>query len=186
MRHPPIAGGGAAIPHGKTATIAIKGIGPLTSGPQKGERGVDGHQKTKGLKRHILTCSLGFVLVVLVMAAKGHDTQAMETLLARAAEDGWAPQRDKVDGNHTGARMGAAAQRHGVDVQVSTRDPGAEGFTPLPIRWRNEATFGTQTNDYRRLTRNWERDAAAAEDAVHIASAHRILRAYVRETTLPP
>lgn len=64
-------------------------------------------------------------------------------------------------------------------------DPGAKGFTPLPIRWRTEATFGTQTNHDRRLTRNWERDATAAEDAVHLASPHRSLRASEREITLP-
>ena len=41
----------------------------VVSGPQKGERGLDGHKKIKGIKRHTLTCSLGFVLSVLVTKA---------------------------------------------------------------------------------------------------------------------
>src|SRR4051812_39907189 len=71
-------------------------------------------------------------------------------------------------------------KRHGVEVQVSRRDPDAKGFSPLPVRWRIEATFGTLTNRYRRLTRNLEQDGVAAEDAVAIANFHRVLRAYAR------
>jgi hypothetical protein len=77
--------------------------------------------------------------------------------------------------------MAEAAQRHDLDVQVSSRDPDATGFMPLPLRWRIEATLGTQTNRYCRLTRNLEQSPKAAEDAVELASFHRALRAYSRE-----
>src|SRR4051794_23393401 len=36
----------------------------VASGPQRGERGVDGNKKVRGIKRHVLTCSFGFVLAV--------------------------------------------------------------------------------------------------------------------------
>ena len=78
--------------------------------------------------------------------------------------------------------MATAAERHDLDVQIAFRAPDAKGFTPLPLRWRIEATFGTQTNRYRRLTRNLEQSPAAAEDAVAIANCHRVLRAYARDT----
>ena len=61
----------------------------VTSGPQKGERGVDGNKRVKGVKRHLLTCSFGFVLAVFVSAANLHDTHGLEPLLERAAEAGW-------------------------------------------------------------------------------------------------
>jgi putative transposase len=157
----------------------------VVSGPQKGERGVDGNKKIKGIKRHVLTCSLGFVLGVLVTAANVHDTAAAAVLLDRAAQDGWALERLKVDGIYGGPRMAAAAERHNLDVQVAARSPAATGFTPLPLRWRIEATFGTQTNRYRRLTRNLEQSPAAAEDAVELANFHRVLRAYTRENLTP-
>ena len=142
---------------------------------------MDGHKKIKGIKRHVLTCSLGFILGVLVTAASTHDTAAAGVLLDRVAADGWRPERVKVDGIYTGERMGAAARRHGLDVQVSTKPPGVKGFTPLPLRWRIEAAFGTLANRFRRLTRNLEQSAAAAEDAVMIANFHRVLKAYHRE-----
>jgi putative transposase len=153
----------------------------VKSGPQAGERGVDGNKMIKGIKRHVLTGSLGFVLAVVVTAANVHDTAAAGPLLDKAAEQGWSPKRVNVDGIYTGERMEAAADRHAVAVQVSSKPAEVAGFTPLPLRWRSEATFGTQTNCYRRLTRNLEQDATAAENAVELANFHRVLKAYGRQ-----
>lgn len=153
----------------------------VVSGSQKGDRGFDGNKKVKGIKRHVLTGGLGFVLVVWVTAANVHDTKAAEILLDRALQEGWALECVKVDAIYIGPRIDTTAQRHGLDIQVSTRTPEAKGFMPLPLRWRIEATFGTLTNRYRRLTRNLEQDHKGAEDAVEIANCHRVLRAYVRE-----
>jgi len=50
----------------------------------------------------------------------------------------------------------------------------------LPLRWRIEATFGTLSHRWHRLTRNLEQSPAAAKDAVTIANCHRLLRAYHR------
>ena len=86
---------------------------------------------------------------------------AWNTLLGRAAEAGWDLRRVKVDVIYAGPTVGTAAERHAVDVQVSVRDPTARGFAPLPVRWRIEATFGTHTDCYRRLTRNLESGEAA-------------------------
>ena len=118
---------------------------------------------------------------MLVTPANVHDTEAAGVLLDRVAENGWKPERLKVDGIYTGDRMDAAANRHDLDVQVSTRPAEVKGFQPLPVRWRVEATFGTQTNRYRRLTRNLEQSPEAAEDAVRIANCHRVLNGYIRE-----
>jgi putative transposase len=161
-------------------TTAILDSQSVVSGPQKGPRGVDGNKKVRGIKRHVLTCSLGFVLAVLVTAANTHDTQPVAALLALAAGDGWSVERVKVDGIYVGPRMAQAAAEHGVDVQVTTRDADVKGFKPLPLRWRVEATFGTLSNRWHRLTRNLEQSPAAAEDAVAIANCHRLLRAYHR------
>src|SRR4051812_18326435 len=74
----------------------------VTSGPRKGERGVDGNKKVRGLKRHVLTCSFGLVLAVLVSAANLHDTHGLEPLLERAAEAGWDLRRGKGGAGHPG------------------------------------------------------------------------------------
>src|SRR3954451_22349228 len=152
----------------------------VTSGPQRGERGVDGNKKVKGIKRHLLTCSFGLVLAVFVSAANLRDTRGLEPLLERAAEAGWDLRRVKVDAIYAGPTVRAAAERHAVEVQVSLRDPAARGFAPLPVRWRIEVTFGTLTNRYRRLTRNLEQSPEAAENVVEVANLRRILRVLTR------
>jgi putative transposase len=152
----------------------------VVSGPQEGARGVDGHKKVKGIKRHVLTCSFGFVLAVFVTAANLHDTHGLAPLLERAREAGWDLARVKLDGIYTGPTVSAAAERHGVDAQVSLRDPTVPSFAPLPVRWRIEATFGTLTNRYRRLTRNLEQSPNAAENLVELANLRRVLRVLTR------
>ncbi len=39
-------------------------------------------------------------------------------------------------------------------MQISTREAQVKSFQPLPLRWRIEATFGTLSTRYRRLTRH--------------------------------
>src|SRR4051794_9042704 len=152
----------------------------VTSGPQKGERGVDGNKRVKGVKRHLLTCSFGFVLAVFVSAANLHDTHGPEPLLERAAEAGWDLRRVKVDAIYTGATVRTAGERHDVGVQVSLRDPAARGFAPLPVRGRMEPTFGPLPDRYRRLTRNLEQSGEAAENVVEMANLRRVLRVLTR------
>jgi putative transposase len=77
--------------------------------------------------------------------------------------------------------MGEVAARHGVEVQVSTREAQAKGFQPVPIRWRIEATFGALSTRYRRLTRHWEQSPAAAEDGIRIVNCHRLMQAHQRQ-----
>jgi putative transposase len=158
----------------------------VVSGPQQGKRGFDGNKKIKGVKRHVLTCSLGFVLAILVTAANIHDTKAAEFLLDRAAENGFRLDRVKVDGIYTGPTIEAVSCRHKVEFQVSTRQSKSGGFAPLPLRWRIEATFGTMTNRYRRLTRNLEQHAKSAEDAFELANFRRVLRVYARDVQSIP
>ena len=169
--------------HGHRAepATAILDSQSVVSGPQQGERGFDGNKKIKGVKRHVLTCSLGFVLAILVTAANVHDTRAAELLLDRAVENGFVLDRVKVDGIYVGSAVQAAAHRHNVDFQVSTRESKSGGFAPLPLRWRIEATFGTMTNRYRRLTRNLEQHAKSAEDAFELANFRQVLRVYARD-----
>src|SRR6185312_12780503 len=64
--------------HGRPAEprTAILDSQSVVSGPQVGVRGTDGKKKVRGIKRHVLTCSRGFVLAALVTAANIHDTQA--------------------------------------------------------------------------------------------------------------
>lgn len=169
--------------HASEPSTGIIDSQSVVSGPQKGERGFDGNKKIKGIKRHVLTCSLGFVLAVIVTAANVHDTKVVDALLDRSTENGYNIKQVKVDGIYIGSTVEAAAQHHDVEFQVTTRDSEVkpQGFKPLPLRWRIEATFGTLSNRYRRLTRNLECSSQNSEDAVEIANCHRVIRNFSRD-----
>ena len=167
--------------HGAEPTTGILDSQSVVSGPPQGERGFDGNKKVKGIKRHVLSCSLGFVLAVINTHTKNHDTKAAERVLNRAVENGFNIERAKVDAIYPGPTIEAVSGLHKVEVQVSTREPEATGFAPLPLRWRLEATFGTGTNRDRRLTRNLEQHAKSAEDAFELAHFRRVLRVYARD-----
>jgi transposase len=99
----------------------------VTSGPQKGERGVDGNKKVKGIKRHLLTCSLGFVLAVLVSAANLHDTHGLDPLLAPGGRGRVGPAADqgRRDLRRPGGRGGGrAARRRGPGRAPRPGRPG--------------------------------------------------------------
>ena len=68
------------------------------------------------------------------------------------------------------------ANNASADDEYLTRPYSAES-----MRWRIEATFGTMTNRYRRLTRNLEQHAKSAEDAFELANFRRVLRVYARD-----
>jgi hypothetical protein len=57
-------------------STAILDSQSVVSSPQVGIRDTDGKKKVQGIKRHVMTCSRGFVLAALVTAANVHDTQA--------------------------------------------------------------------------------------------------------------
>jgi transposase len=73
--------------HAAEPATGIMDSQSVVSGPQKGERGLacpqagqrpdlgDGNKKIKGIKRHVLTCSLGFVLAIVVTAANNQPSR---------------------------------------------------------------------------------------------------------------
>jgi hypothetical protein len=81
-----------------TPSTGIVDAPSVASGPQKGARGVDANKKINGIKRHVLTCSFGFILAVFVSAANLHETPGLAPLLAQADATGWSLERIKVDG----------------------------------------------------------------------------------------
>src|SRR3954469_72172 len=119
-------------------------------GPQAGPRGTDGGKRVHGRKRHLLTCSIGLLLAVLVTAANLHDSRAVAPLLARVAAAGWQLERivgdDAYAGQPAGSRLGRGggnapcpanpvgrgAARHGIAVQIAAKPTDSPGFAPIP------------------------------------------------------
>jgi putative transposase len=130
------------------------------------ETGVDGNKKINGRKRHVITDTLGLVWGVVVHGANCFDgamahkvvaplkgyLHRMEAILADAAYE-------KVFLEWVNENL------LGVELQISSKPPAAEGFVPVKWRWITERAFG-MFNFFRRLDKDHEKTTQSAESWV--------------------
>jgi len=132
-------------------------------------RGYDAGKKVNGRKRHLLVDTLGLVLRVLVLPANIQDRDGARQLLAqyfgrrtrRRIRHIWA------DGGYAGTLVAWAQRVWRCTVAIVKRTE-AHTFKVLPRRWVVERTFGW-LNRYRRLSRDYERQAQTGETMVYLA-----------------
>ena len=135
-------------------------------------RGYDAGKRTRGRKRHIVTDTLGLLLVVMVTSAPVQDRHGgkaiLQLLAARFssialiwADAGYANQIDS--GLVTWARTAAS-----IVLQIVKRSDDVKGFQVLPRRWVVERTFGWLIRS-RRLSRDYERRTDNSEAMIKIA-----------------
>jgi len=138
-------------------------------------RGYDAGKKVNGRKRHVLVDTLGLILMVLVLPANIQDRDAARQLLERFYGP---PRRRRVkhiwaDGGYAGALVAWAAARWRCVVEIVKRTE-AHVFKVLPRRWVVERTFGW-LGRYRRLNRDYERQAHTGETMVYLAMIRLML-----------
>lgn len=141
------------------------------------EVGTDGGKRVRGRKRHIVTDTLGLLLVVLVTAANRDDgTVASEVLTELHADEFprlsviWADTKYRNDG----LDAWLAAQSR-LRVEVTSKPEGQKGFKPLAKRSVVEQTFGCLVRS-RRLVRDFERLAETSATMVKLSGIHRMAR----------
>ena len=139
------------------------------------QRGYDAGKKVNGRKRHVLVDTLGLVLLVLVLPANRQDRDAARQLLGKF----YAPKARRrlkhiwADGGYAGALVAWAFKRWRCTVEIVKRTE-AHVFKVLPRRWVVERTFGW-LGRYRRLNRDYERQAQTGEVMVYVAMIRLML-----------
>ena len=139
------------------------------------ERGYDAGKKVNGRKRHILVDTIGFVLLVMVLPANIQDRDGAKQLLAaffsqktrRRVKHIWA------DGGYAGTLLAKARKLWRCTVEIVKRSE-LHTFKVLPRRWVVERTFGW-LGRYRRLSRDYERQATTGETMVYLAMIRLML-----------
>lgn len=142
-------------------TAVILDSRTLQSTPESGGRGgYDGAKKRKGSKVHAAVDTLGHLLAVKVTAANEQDrAQVNDLAQAVQAATGENVQLAYVDQGYTGETPAAAAQAHGIRLEVVKHTEAKRGFVLLPRRWVVERSFAWAAR-FRRLARDYERLAA--------------------------
>lgn len=145
-----------------------------------GVRGYDAGKKIKGRKRHILTDTLGLLLLITVHAADVQDRDGA-TDLFKAARHRFPWMRHVfADGGYAGDKLRGAVKGYGDwTVEIIKRSDTAKGFEVLPRRWVVERTFAW-LGRCRRLAKDWERTIESSTAWALLASIRLATRRLAR------
>ncbi len=146
------------------------------------QRGVDVHKQTPGRKRHIVTDTLGLLLMVLVHSASIQDgaggyqllQQLFETI-KHSVHNRWCRLKLLWADAAYAYIVENVRKNFGWNLEIVRRSDKAKGFEVLPHRWIVERTFGW-LGRYRRLSRDFEHTVSSSESVVYIASIRRMLK----------
>lgn len=128
-------------------------------------RGYDAGKKTNGRKRHIVTDTLGLLVVVLVTSAALQDRDGGRLVLERAKMKMPSIVLIWADGGYAGKLLAFARRHFQIVVEIIKRTDKRPTFEVLPRRWVVERTFAW-INRSRRLSKDYERLPDHAEAMV--------------------
>jgi putative transposase len=138
-----------------------------------GLSGYDGGKKVKGRKRHILTDTLGNLVVI--SAANVNDRQGARLLLTKVERQiALRLLKIWVDRGYQGDLTTWFAQQWGIALEVVEADPDQKGFAVQPRRWVVERTFAW-FGKFRRLSKDYEVDPISSEGFIYLASIRLLL-----------
>jgi len=155
--------------------------GQLQKTSEGGEqRGVDVYKQTPGRKRHIVTDTLGLLLMVLVHSASlqygAGGLQVLQKLfetIKRSVHNRWCRLKLLWADAAYAHIVEKVRKTFGWKLEIVRRSDKTKGFEVLPHRWIVERTFGW-LGRYRRLARDFEHTVSSSESVVYIASILRM------------
>jgi putative transposase len=167
----------AAVIDAQSVHESAEGVVPAASS------GFDPHKKVNGRKRHILTDTCGFLILVAVTPASAQDRDLAFPLLAAARARGrhrlarlWADQ------GYLGTWAGWARHHYGITTEIVARPGPGTGFHAVPRRWVVERTLAWITRR-RRCARDYERLPAHHAAMVCWAAISQMTRRIAATTT---
>ena len=119
-------------------------------------RGYDAGKKINGRKRHIVTDTIGLLLVVMVTAAAIQDRDGGSGILKLLHGSLASVGLVYADGGYQGRLVALAQSAWGIALEIVRKPADQRGFAVLPRRWVVERTFSWLVR-WRRLVRDYER-----------------------------
>jgi putative transposase len=157
------------------ASAAIIDSQSVKSTETSDERGYDAGKKVNGRKRQILVDTIGLILLVMVLPANIQDRDGAKQLLRAFFSQAKSKRVTHIwaDGGYAGALLNWARRWWRCTIEIVKRSE-LHAFKVLPRRWVVERTFGW-LGRYRRLNRDYERQAKTGETMVYLAMIRLML-----------
>lgn len=148
------------------------------------ESGFDGGKLMKGRKRHIVSDTIGCLIVVVVHAANIHDSRGSRKVLTALFGVVDTIKKIWADSAYKGKEFSQwAKDQFECIFEVVKKKKTSQGFQVLPRRWVVERTFAWLIRS-RRLSKDYERKTTSSEGQVYIASTRLMLRRICKERAL--
>jgi len=142
--------------------------------------GFDAAKKVKGRKRHIVTDTLGLLLLVVVHAADIQDRDGAPMVLKAIRHRFPWLRHVFADGGYAGDKLRQALKAHGNwTIEIIKRSDATKGFEVLPRRWVVERTFAW-LGRCRRLAKDWEKSIESSTAWTMLASIRMLTRRIAR------
>ena len=137
-------------------------------------RGIDGGKKIKGRKQHIITDTMGLLLVVIVHAANIHDSQSAYDVIKNLKWRFSRMTKIFADGGYRGELIEKVYKSFGWLLDIVLRSDNNKSFEVLPKRWVVERTFAW-FESYRRLSKDYEFNTNTSEAMIQLAMTKLML-----------
>lgn len=180
---------------GAEPTAAVMDSQSVRTSAQGGAKGYDAGKKVKGRKRHLLTDTLGLLLVVCVLPADIADRDAAERVVATGlatapsvktvfVDSAYAgASRHRIEASHKGLRLEVVRHPQNRSVGKLAEDgqqqfefaSEARTFVPLQKRWVVERTNAWNDRP-RRLAKDQERTVESSTAWIWFTNARLLLR----------
>ena len=160
-------------PEPKTAAIDSQTV---ASHHQGADSDIDGGKNVKGRKRHIVVCSLGLLLAVLVTAGNLNEGMQAPRVLGQLSEQ-TTSRLEKVyaDSKYHCSAAREWQSRPQVKYRLVIVKREGKEFKVLPARWVVERSFAWMGFN-RRLSKDYERTTSSSEAFCRISMLHLMLR----------
>jgi len=140
-----------------------------------GVTGFDAGKKMKGRKRHIMTDTLGLMLVAVVHSAGVQDRDGAPLVFEAVGRRFPGLRHVFADGGYAGDKLREALAPLGEwTIEIIRRSDTAKGFVLLPRRWVVERTLAW-LGRCRRLAKDWETTTGSSTAWTFIASIRMLI-----------
>jgi putative transposase len=143
---------------------------------QGADSDVDGGKNVKGRKRHIVVCSMGLLLAVVVTAANLNEGMQAPAVLAKlSARTTSRLEKVYADNKYHCSGVHEWEARPEVKYRIEVVKRASKEFKLLPRRWVVERTYAWMGWN-RRLSKDYERTTSSSEAWCQISMIHLMVR----------